>query len=39
LIMSAEARLRYIGQLAVTGVAAAAGSALLAVGLNGLLSS
>ena len=38
-ITSAEARLRYIGQLALTGVASVAGAALLAVGLNGLLFS
>jgi cytochrome c biogenesis protein CcdA len=38
-ITSAEARLRYVGQLALTGVATAAGGALLAVGLSGLLSS
>jgi cytochrome c biogenesis protein CcdA len=36
-IASAEVRLRYVGQLAITGVAAAAGAALLAIGLTGLL--
>ncbi len=36
-IASAEARLRYVGQLALSGVAALAGAALLAVGLSGLI--
>jgi cytochrome c biogenesis protein CcdA len=35
--LSAEARLRYAGQLALSGVAAVAGAALLAIGLSGLL--
>jgi cytochrome c biogenesis protein CcdA len=36
-LASAGARLRYLGQLALTGVASAAGAALLAIGLTGLL--
>jgi cytochrome c biogenesis protein CcdA len=36
-IVSAEARLRHLGQLALTGVAGAAGAVLLALGLSGLL--
>jgi cytochrome c biogenesis protein CcdA len=36
-IASAEGRLRYVGQLALTGLAAAAGAALLTLGLTGLL--
>jgi cytochrome c biogenesis protein CcdA len=36
-IASAEARLRYVGQLALSGVAAVAGAALLAIGLSGLV--
>jgi cytochrome c biogenesis protein CcdA len=36
-IASAGGRLRYLGQLALTGVAGAAGAMLLAIGLNGLL--
>jgi cytochrome c biogenesis protein CcdA len=35
-VRSAEARLRYAGQLALSGVAALAGTALLAIGLIGL---
>ncbi len=35
-ISSMQTRLRYLGQVALTAVAAAAGAALLAVGLNGL---
>jgi Sap, sulfolipid-1-addressing protein len=38
-IASAEARLQYIGQLALTGVASAAGAALLVIGMTGLLFS
>jgi cytochrome c biogenesis protein CcdA len=36
-IASAEARIRYAGQLALTGVAGAGGAALLTIGLAGLL--
>lgn len=36
-IESAEVRLRYAGQLLLTGIAAAAGAALLGLGLTGLL--
>lgn len=36
-IASAEGRLRYVGQLALTGLAGAAGAALLTLGLTGLL--
>ena len=35
-IRSAEARVRYIGQVALMGVAGAGGAALLAIGLSGL---
>jgi hypothetical protein len=35
-IRSAEARLRYAGQLALSGVAGLAGAALLAMGLSGI---
>ncbi len=35
-IRSAEARLRYTGQVALTGVAGVGGAALLAIGLSGL---
>lgn len=35
-IRSAEARLRHAGQLVLSGVAAVAGTALLALGLGGL---
>ncbi len=38
-ITSAEARIRRLGQLTLTAVAGAAGAALLAIGLNGLLVS
>jgi hypothetical protein len=37
-IASAQARLRYAGQVALTGVAGAAGAVLLALGLNGLVT-
>jgi cytochrome c biogenesis protein CcdA len=37
-IASAEARVRYVGQLALSGVAALAGTALLAIGLTGLIA-
>ncbi len=37
-IASAEARVRYVGQLALSGVAALAGAALLTIGLTGLLA-
>ncbi len=37
-IASAEARVRYVGQLALSGVAALAGTALLAIGLSGLFA-
>jgi cytochrome c biogenesis protein CcdA len=36
-IRSAEARLQYVGQVALTGVAGVGGAALLAIGLAGLL--
>ena len=36
-IRSAEARVRYVGQVALVGVAGAGGAALLAIGLSGLL--
>jgi hypothetical protein len=36
-IVSAEARLRHLGQLALTCVAGAAGAVLLVLGLSGLL--
>lgn len=36
-IASAGGRLRYLGQIALTGVAGAAGAMLLTIGLNGLL--
>ncbi len=38
-ITAAEARIRRLGQLTLTAVAGAAGAALLAIGLNGLLVS
>ncbi len=38
-IASAEVRLRYVGQLALAGVASTAGAALLAIGVTGLLFS
>jgi hypothetical protein len=37
-IAAAEARVRYVGQLALSGVAALAGAALLTLGLTGLLA-
>ena len=37
-IASAETRVRYVGQLALSGVAALAGTALLAIGLSGLIA-
>jgi hypothetical protein len=37
-IAAAEVRVRYVGQLALSGVAALAGTALLAVGVAGLLA-
>jgi len=37
-ITSAESRVRYVGQLALSGVAALAGAALLAIGLSGLVA-
>jgi Sap, sulfolipid-1-addressing protein len=37
-IASAETRVRYVGQLALSGVAALAGTALLAIGVGGLLA-
>jgi hypothetical protein len=36
-IASAGGRLRYLGQIALTGVAGVAGAMLLTIGLNGLL--
>ena len=36
-IASGQTRLRYLGQVALSGVAAVAGAAFLAIGLNGLL--
>jgi Sap, sulfolipid-1-addressing protein len=38
-VLSAEARLRYVGQFALSGVAGVAGAALLAIGLSGLFVS
>jgi hypothetical protein len=36
-IESAEARVRHVGRLALSGVAGLAGAALLGIGLTGLL--
>ena len=38
-LATGEARVRRLGQLALTGVAGAGGAALLAIGLSGLLAN